>query len=723
MIQEKILFTFLCRYIQKTEMKKNKIYIFFIIFLPLLFCIAGTVSGSLLRFRFLEDSIRDKLPLVDALENPASGVTRIYDRNGKLIAEFSTQWRDPVPIESIPPELIQAIIAVEDRRFYEHKGISWFDIARAFIKDIASSDNISGASTITQQLARNRFLGFERSMQRKLKEFFLAREIEKNFTKDQILELYLNEIYFGQGAYGVKAAARRYFNKELSELTVSECVLIAGIPRQHNYYNPLRNYNASLERRNLILKMMRDMNYLNEEEYNSAKNESLVVNEGYLLGGEAQYFVEEVRKWLISHYGIERIYQKNGGLDVFTTLDLEVQMAAESILEANLSNLEKSYNLRPKKLDENSIDESGKTRYLQGAVVCIRAGTGEVLAVVGGRDFEESEFNRATQARRQVGSSFKPFVYLAAIDNGFTLGDVMLDAPLSIDLGGGKHYKPQNYDLKYDGFMTLREALAKSRNVIAVKLLRHVGASTVISYARLLGIKSVLKPVLSLALGTCDLTLMEMTSAFGVFASGGMRIDPFMIRKIEERRGEEKSIIYEYTPQPTRVISKTTAYLMQSAMKSVVRSGTATSAARNAGLTRPAAGKTGTTDDYTNCWMVGYTPDLVCGVWVGYDSLRTIFRSASGGLVAGPIWASVLVEASRILEIQSKDFNTPENIVTYTICSETGKIASSNCEKTYSEIFILGTEPTEVCPLHRDYLGMPEIPVFKDDTSGSRQIF
>ncbi|MBN2364366.1 PBP1A family penicillin-binding protein [candidate division WOR-3 bacterium] len=691
--------------------------------IPIIFCIAGTVLGSVLRFRFLEDSIKDQLPLVNTLENPASGVTRIYDRNNKLIAEFSTQWRDPVPLESIPEYLVKAIITVEDRRFYEHKGISWFDIARAFIKDIVSSENVSGASTITQQLARNRFLGFEKSMQRKLKEFFLAREIERNFSKNEILELYLNEIYFGQGAYGVKAAAKRYFNKDLSELTLAECALIAGIPRQHNYYNPIRNYNASLERRNLILKMMKDLGQIDEETYNAAKRESLLVNEGYLLGGKAQYFVEEVRKWLISHYGIERIYQKNGGLDVYTTLDLDVQIAAESILEINLDNLEKTYSLRPKRLDENSIDETGKTKYIQGALVCIQAGTGEVLAIVGGRDFEESEFNRATQARRQVGSSFKPFVYLAAIDNGFTLGDVMLDAPLAIDLGGGKQYRPQNYDLKYEGFMTLRTALAKSRNVIAVKLLRHVGASTVISYARLLGIKSQLKPVLSLALGTCDLTLMEMTSAFSVFASGGMRADPYMIRKIEERSGDTRNIIFEYTPKPTRVISKTTAYLMQSAMRSVVRSGTATSAARNAGLTRPSAGKTGTTDDYTNCWMVGYTPDISCGVWVGYDSLRTIFRSASGGLVAAPIWASFIVEASRILKIPSNDFIAPENIVSLTVCTESGKIASSNCENTYSEIFIIGTEPTEVCPLHRDYLGMPEDPEFKDDTTKPILIF
>ncbi|MGC9366757.1 MAG: penicillin-binding protein 1A [bacterium] len=698
-------------------MKKiNKFWYFLFIILFLVSSTSGFISGGLLRFRFLEDSMKDQLPAVRSLEDPASGVTRIYDRNNNLIAEFSTQWRDPIPLDSIPDNLINAIIAVEDRRFYEHQGISWFDIVRAFVKDLTSSGQISGASTITQQLARNRFLTFDKTMQRKLKEFFLAREIERNFSKDEILEMYLNEIYFGSGAYGVKAAARRYFGKSVSELNLSECALIAGIPRQHNYYNPIRNYQASVERRNLILKMMLDLGYINETEYVQAKNDSIVVQPHYLLSGIAPYFVEEVRRWLISHYGINRIYQSNGGLDVYTTVDIDVQLAAESLLEDGIQQVESNYNLKPLKDDKNAISEDGRTRYLQGALIATIPQSGEIIAMVGGRDFNESEFNRVTQSARQVGSSFKPFVYVAAIDNGFTLGDVMLDAPVVIDLGNGEKYKPINYDHKFEGFMTLRFALAKSRNTIAVKLARHIGISTVISYARLFGIKSQLDPVYSLALGSAGITPMEMVGAYQVFANGGIRIDPYMIERIEERRGNSSYTIYEHTSHPIRVISKTTAYLMQSIMSSVVSGGTASYAARLANLTRPAAAKTGTTDNYTDAWLVGYTPDLCCAVWVGFDSLRTIYRSATGGTVAGPIWAKFVVKASSILEIPPNSFPIPEGITSVRICKESGEIATPNCEEQYLEIFIQGTQPYEFCHIHGEFFDSEEQQEFIDDT-------
>lgn len=700
--------------IKQNDKKKTFIVIGFL--LLLLFSIIGVVLGGLIRFRFLEDSMKDQLPTVMSLRNPASGVTRIYDRNNELIAEFSTQWRDPIPLDSIPDDLKNAIIAVEDRRFYEHRGISWFDIARAFVKDLISDNEITGASTITQQLARNRFLGFEKTMQRKLKEFFLAREIERNFTKDEILEMYLNEIYFGSGAYGVKAAARRYFGKDIGELTLSECATIAGIPRQHNYYNPIRNYGASFDRRNLILKMMLDLKYINQERYNEAKAESLMVSPKTLLSGIAPYFVEEVRKWLVSHYGMNRIYQSNGGLDVYTTLDIKVQIAAESLLESGLIEVEGRYNLKPKRYDVDAVALDGRTRYLQGALVATIPSTGEIIALVGGRDFSESEYNRVTQMRRQVGSAFKPFVYLAAIDNGFTPGDIMLDAPVVIELGNGEKYKPPNYDHKYEGFMTLRRALARSRNTIAVKLARHIGISTVISYARLLGIKSNLDPVYSLALGSSGITPLEMAGAFGVFAAEGYRNDPYMIFRIEERRENEKYVIFEHQTHPTKVISSSTAFIMQSMLSSVVRNGTASHAARQAGLTRPAGAKTGTTDNYTDTWLVGFTPDISCAVWVGFDSLRPIGSSATGGSIAGPIWARFIVEASRILEIPVNNFYVPDGIITAKICSETGELATDNCEETYIEVFIRGTEPKEFCNLHGDVFRFNNESEFRDDT-------
>ncbi len=701
---------------KKKQKDKKKTFIVIGFLLLVIFSIFGFVLGGLLRFRFLEDSMKDQLPTVMSLRNPASGVTRIYDRNNELIAEFSTQWRDPIPLDSIPDDLKNAIIAVEDRRFYEHGGISWLDIARAFVKDLISDNEITGASTITQQLARNRFLGFEKTMQRKLKEFFLAREIERNFTKDEILEMYLNEIYFGSGAYGVKAATRRYFGKDISELTLSECAVIAGIPRQHNYYNPIRNYNASLDRRNLILKMMLDLDYIDQEKYNEARAESLMIYPKTLLSGVAPYFVEEVRKWLVSHYGMNRIYQSNGGLDVYTTLDIKVQIAAESLLEAGLIEVEGKYNLKPKRYDVDAVALNGRTRYIQGALVATIPSTGEIIALVGGRDFSESEYNRVTQMRRQVGSAFKPFVYLAAIDNGFTPGDIMLDAPVVIELGKGEKYKPPNYDHKYEGFMTLRRALARSRNTIAVKLARHIGISTVISYARLLGVKSDLDPVYSLALGSSGITPLEMAGAFGVFAAEGYRNDPYMIIKIEERRENEKYVIFEHQAHPTKVISNTTAFIMQSMLSSVVTNGTASHAARQAGLTRPAGAKTGTTDNYTDTWLVGFTPDISCAVWVGFDSLRPIGYSATGGNIAGPIWAKFIVEASKILEIPVNNFSIPDGIITAKICSETGELATDNCEETYIEVFIRGTEPREFCNLHRDVFGFNNESEFMDDT-------
>ncbi|HZE19895.1 MAG TPA: PBP1A family penicillin-binding protein, partial [Candidatus Angelobacter sp.] len=551
--------------------------------------------------------LRKDLPSPSNLQTIAPPIkTLVYDRNEKLVHEFFKENRSIVPLREIPRPLVQAILAIEDRRFYSHWGIDPIRLARALITDIVTRSPQQGGSTITQQLARNLFLTHEKTLTRKLKEIVLAIRIEQTYTKDEILEMYFNQIYFGEGAYGVDAAAKVYFGKRVQELNLQECALLAGLPRNPRDYSPRRDPDRALRRRNLVLSQMLAAKFINRAAYEQASEAPLGVTKTRYNAQEAPYFIEMVRQYVDEHYGTNLLYE--GGLKIHTSLDIDLQHAAEESLERRLTALEQrnQYKKTRAVLAKASVSarDKGQTEYLQGAVVSIEPQSGQILSLVGGRDFNDSNFNRAVQAARQPGSAFKPFIYTAAIDNGFTPTDIILDTPVSFRGGNGEDWSPQNYDKKFRGPVTLRNALANSVNVPAAKLLQKLGTGVVTGIARRMGIKSRMNPDLSLALGTSEVNLLELTSSYGVFANQGVRVPPVFVLKIEDKNGK---VLEESRQTGEEVLSPETALTMTSMMESVVENGTAASA-RALGFTAPAAGKTGTTDDYSDAWFVGYVP-------------------------------------------------------------------------------------------------------------------
>ncbi len=652
------------------------------------FLLSGIVFSSI---RWLQ---RD-LPPSSALEEYRPPlVTKVYAGTGELLAEFYIQRRASITLDEIPKCLVDATLTMEDRGFYRHWGVNIFSIARAFFQNIRAGRVVRGASTITQQLARNLFLTQERSLVRKLKEALLALEIERRYSKDEILSMYLNQIYYGCGAYGVEAAAKTYFGKSASELALPECALLVGLARSPLAYSPTEHPEASLGRRRVVLNAMTETGVISEEEAQPAKSAPLKLNGHKSAENEAPYFVEEVRRKVEAEFGSGLLYRD--GVTIHTTLNLDLQRAANKAVEETLSQLEKQYNFRTKRDTIGSLPDSvrrTRTEYIQGALVSLDPHTGEIKAMVGGRDFSESEFNRATQAMRQPGSSFKPFVFTAAIDNGFTPADIVIDAPIVVQIGDSL-YSPANYDRTFLGPVTLRRGLALSRNLVAIRLLRAIGIRTAVEYARKMGIESRLANVLSLALGSCGVRLVELTSAFGTLANEGMRVEPLLIEKILDRDGK---VIYENKRVQRRVLSPQTAYVVTNMMESVLNEGTAI-AARTMGFHHPAAGKTGTTDDYTDAWFIGFTPDLVCGVWVGFDQLKRIARRATGAQFALPIWVDFMKEA--VKDYPPRGFEPPSGIVTAKVCQKTGLLATPLCPTVRTEIFIEGTAPEDTCYPH-----------------------
>jgi len=641
--------------------------------------------------------LRKDLPSPTNLQTIAPPVkTLVYDRNEKLVHEFFKENRSIVPLREIPRPLIQAILAIEDRRFYSHWGIDPIRLARALITDLVARRPEQGGSTITQQLARNLFLTHEKTMTRKLKEIVLAIRIEQTYTKDEILEMYFNQIYFGEGAYGVDAAAKVYFGKRVQELNLQECALLAGLPRNPRDYSPRRDPDRALRRRNLVLSQMLAAKFINRATYEQASEAPLGVTKTRYNAQEAPYFVEMVRQYVDEHYGTNLLYE--GGLKIHTSLDIDIQHAAEESLERRLTALEQrnQYKKTRAVLAKATVSarEKGQTEYLQGAIVSIEPQSGQILALVGGRDFNDSNFNRAVQAARQPGSAFKPFIYTAAIDNGFTPTDIILDTPISFRAGNGQEWSPQNYDKKFRGPITLRNALANSVNVPAAKLLQKLGTSVVTTYARRMGINSRLNPDLSLALGTSEVNLLELTSSYGVFANQGVRVPPVYILKIEDKNGK---VLEESRQQGEEVLSPETALTMTSMMESVIENGTAASA-RALGFTAPAAGKTGTTDDYSDAWFVGYVPGVVSGVWVGFDRKQKIGPGMTGAAAALPVWVDVMLAATKNRPPQ--DFPVPSGVVSRLICTETGLLANPACPSTELELFREGSEPTGYCNVH-----------------------
>jgi penicillin-binding protein 1A len=645
----------------------------------------STLAGILILSFFLGLGLSTLVHLNRTLPSPSlleeyspPSVTRLFDDRGKLIYEFYEEKRIPVKLEDIPHNAIEATIAVEDRSFYRHSGISLYAIFRAFLKNIIARRSKEGGSTITQQLARNLFLTKEKSFIRKLKEAILSLKIERYYSKDEILELYFNQIYYGNGCYGIESAARRYFNKGISSLSFPECALLVGLPRAPSLYDPFTHPGAALWRRAIVLEAMAEVGAVSRSRAERAKNAPLGLAENVQYSNIGPYFVEEVRKWVSERFGSDIFYQ--GGFSIYTSLDREWQKIADGVVKKWLENLEGTLN-------------SDSTSPLQGALLAMDPRTGYIKAMVGGRDFRKSQFNRSTQAKRQPGSAFKPFLYSTAIDNGYTPAALLLDGPIVVEVGDTV-YSPSNYDETFKGPILMRDAIALSRNLASVRLIMRVGPEKVVNYARRMGIETNLIPVISLALGSNSVSLLEMVTGYSTLANHGIRIKPMMITRIEDRDGRT---VYEAKPFSERIISREVTYIVTSMMESVFQYGTARGA-RRMGFHRPAAGKTGTTNHFTDAWFVGFTPRLCCGVWVGYDSLKTIREGASGAVFALPIWVDFMKNA---LEDSSvRNFELPPGIIRRKICEESGLLATPFCPKVRDEVFITGTEPTDSCSIH-----------------------
>lgn len=620
--------------------------------------------------------------------------TRVYDDQNRLLTEFFIERRDLASIKEVPEYLKQGFICIEDKLFYKHWGVNIMSLLRSVIENIIHLRVVRGGSTITMQLARNMFLTQEKTVLRKLKEIILAIRIERAYTKDEILEKYLNQVNFGQGRYGVATAARYYFNKEVADLTLSESALLIALPKSPENLSPFRYPERAISRRNLVLKEMFRDHLITEDQFNQAINEPLNVTARQPRRTVGEYFIEEIRRYLELKYGPEFLYRS--GASIYTTLNQDIQKIAEDVLESHLVKIEKDYKFKNPKSKVDSVgipDTLNMTPYLQGAIVIIEQKTGEIKAMVGGRDFNQSKFNRATQARRQTGSSFKVFVFAAALDNGFTPADIVLDLPIVLEVPGWDSiYRPSNYDHRFMGPITLKKALALSRNLVAVRLIRILGPDLVMKYAHNLGIKSTLLPVVSLALGSCETSLLELTHAFSTIANLGEQHPVVMIRKITDKDG---TIIEMAKPFSEQRLSPQTSYVLIDIMRAVVDGGTGYEIRKY--YSGPAAGKTGTTDNHSDAWFIGFTPHFTAGVWVGFDDNQRIFRGATGGVVSAPIWGEII---SKIDTLKDEDFPVPSGIVWRRICPKSGLLANEFCPTPKEMAFVAGTEPQDSCDVH-----------------------
>jgi penicillin-binding protein 1A len=620
------------------------------------------------------------LPEVQALEHfKPSITTRVYSDSNELLAEFFVENRTPVKLASVPEVLIKALIATEDTRFYSHGGLDYRGIARAVVRNVRSGKVLEGGSTLTQQLAKVLFLTPERSYLRKLKEMTLALKIEQRYTKQEILTLYLNQIYFGSGAYGIEAAAQTYFGKQAKDLNIAECALLAGIPRSPKYYSPFRSRENALARRKHVLDRLVKTAAISPAQSEEAKQAPLPAQPAIQHKGPAPapYFVEYIRQKVEERFGSSILY--SGGLNIYTSINNTLQGYAERSMLAGLEKLEAKLDRKGKKAQQP----------LQAAIIAIEPSTGHIRAMVGGRDFNKSQFNRAWQALRQPGSAFKPIVYAAAIDRGYSAADLLSDTPMIIKIDSKKTWTPENFTKTYQGDVTLRKALAQSLNVPTVRMLSKIGIDETIRFARTLGIRSSLRPVLPLALGSSDVTLLELTAAYAVFANSGVRRDPVSILLITDSNGR---VLYANDSIPVQALKPETAYLVTNLLKGVVDRGTGWKARE---LGRPVAGKTGTTNDYRDAWFIGYTPTLVSGVWVGYDDQRSLGPKATGSRAALPIWLEFMKYAHQGQE--PVDFSAPESIIYRNIDPRTGLLSTEQCRSSLREAFLPGTEPRKYC--------------------------
>ena len=663
----------------------HRIRLAIVILVPLLIGVGAGVLLSVSRDLPPAESISFFMPAI---------ATKVYDDNDSLVGEFFVERRELTNLDRVPHYLKDGIVCIEDKMFYKHWGVDILGLMRAFIVNILRGRIVQGGSTITMQLARNMFLTMEQTMVRKLKEIILAIRIERAYTKDEILEKYLNQINFGRGRYGVATAAKYYFNKEPYELTLGECALLIAIPKSPDHYSPFNNYDLAKQRRDFVLKIMFNDEFITQAEYETAQAESIILAEQKVENRLGEYFIEDIRRYLELKYGPEFVYRS--GAHIYTTLNTEAQQAAEEILEKHLAGVEKQYKFKNSKAHWDTIggfDTLQYSPYLQGALVLIDHHTGEIKAMVGGRDFAQSKWNRASQSRRQAGSAFKVFVWTAAFDNGFTPADIVLDLPIVLDMAGmDSIYRPSNYDRKFMGPITMAKALKHSRNLAAIRLIRNIGPELVVHYAHQLGVESPLLAVVSLALGACEVSVLEMTSAVGTIANLGERSPAYMIRRITDNNG---TLVEMNAPLSEQVLSQQTAYVMLNAMRSVVEGGTGYKVRHY--YRGPAAGKTGTTNNYSDAWYVGVTPRYSCAIWVGNDDNERIFRGATGGDVCAPVWGDFM---AAIDPSASAEFPVPAGIVNCRICEETGLLANEYCPDPRMYTFIAGTEPSDSCDLH-----------------------
>ncbi len=624
--------------------------------------------------------------------------TRILAADSSVIKEYYKQDRILLKIEEIPSDVQKTFLSIEDRRFYSHFGIDFYRIASAALKDIRHWEIREGASTITMQLATDLFFTKEQTWTRKIKEALLALRIERTYSKDEILEMYLNQIYFGGGGYGIEAASKRFFDKSVRELELHQIGLLAGLQKNPSGYNPFHRPERARKRRNVCLTMMRDFEVIDEAQFDSLRTKPLdVVPRERGDADFAGYFTEHIRQILAQKYGDQTIYR--GGLTVYTTLDPYLQGVAEDSMETFLTRLEtqQEYELtRAAYLDTIEAGYEIAPDYIQSGAVAIDPHTGHIKVMVGGRSFREKKFNNVLQAKRQPGSAFKTFIYVAALDNGYSPSDVLLDTPIVIEMPNGEVYKPRNFSKTFHGAVSLRYALDKSINIPAVKLLQKLGGPAVIGMAHDLGIRSRLMPYLSLALGAQEVTLIELTSAFGVMAAEGIRAEPMAILKIVDRNG---NILEEFREEREEVLTPQIAYMVTDMLSTVINEGTGRRA-RALGLRIPCAGKTGTTDNYADGWFIGYSPDLVVGVWTGF-SHRVISMGDGmvGAKVALPLWTWLMLAAHP--GNRGRDFDRPDGITEAMVCVESGLTATPYCRNVRREMFIEGFEPKRQCDLHK----------------------
>ncbi|MDB4886813.1 MAG: penicillin-binding protein family [Gemmatimonadetes bacterium] len=663
-------------------------------------------------------------PAVDVLDQYQPRQTsKLYAADGRFIAELGLERRTLLKLDQISPTLRNAFVLVEDKRFFQHKGVDFRRIPGALLADIRRRSFAEGFSTITMQLARNIFperLSREKSLVRKLKEAKVARAIEARYSKEKILELYLNQIALGNGSYGVETAAQRYFGKSARDLNLAEAATLAGLPKAPERYNPRRFPDRAIQRRNTVLEVMRQEGGVSDADASLAKAYPMQLARKSEAGDVAPYFVEWVRQQLENQFG-QRLYEQ--GLKVYTTLDVDLQSAAERALENQLRAVESgrfgaykhvTFESYLSKASERAGElAAANSPYLQGAFIAMDPRTGAVRALVGGRDFDDSKFNRATQALRQPGSTFKPIVYADAVQNGRPPSYIVDDSPVQVPQSGGGVWNPQNYDGRYEGPMPMRRGLYQSRNIIAIKVGMELGAQSVIDMARKFGITTPIPPYPSIYIGAADVYPIELVAAYSAFATLGTRSSPTAIVRVENSRGD---VLWEPTPVRVPVMSPEEAWIMVSMMKDVVRRGTAAGSV-GANFQIPAGGKTGTTNDGADVWFVGYTSDLVAGVWMGLDRPRTIKGNAQGGILAAPAWTSFMNEVYR-RKPAPPDWPKPEGIVTRQIDPASGLLVGPGCEPGVSEVFILGTDPTQSCmPSYGQPALYPPVPGGGFDTS------